>query len=155
MILMETKSDRRLRKLQELCNTYTLAKVAERSKISPVYIDQILKRRLLPAKADGSRSPRNLGDAKAHAIEDAFTLGRGWFDSDADDIPMTPDELKLLAHYRELSADLQRLFLEGAQNAVEDQRKAAEHFRKSISLDISQTGHKRGEKIPPAGHKGA
>lgn len=81
---METKDERRRRKLQQLVAGVTggLEAIAVRSETSPQYLQQIIKGVLLPPKKDGTRSPRSLGDAAAEAIEDAFELGRGWFDSD-------------------------------------------------------------------------
>lgn len=46
-------------------------------------LDQVLKGTLLPPRADGSRSPRRLGHEASTKIEDAFELGRGWFDGHA------------------------------------------------------------------------
>ncbi|HCY17159.1 MAG TPA: hypothetical protein DHV21_14495 [Curvibacter sp.] len=81
---METKDERRRRKLQLLVAGVTggLETISVRSETSPQYLQQIIKGVLLPPKKDGTRSPRSLGDAAAEAIEDAFDLGRGWFDSD-------------------------------------------------------------------------
>lgn len=80
---METKSDRRLRKLRQLADQHGgLRAIADKAKVSAASLDQIVKGVPLPPKKDGSRSPRSLGDSAAHAIEDAFQLGRGWFDSE-------------------------------------------------------------------------
>lgn len=80
---METASDRRKRKLRELSALVGGVRViAERASVNEASLDQVIKGVLLPPKKDGSRSPRSLGDSTAHAIEDAFELGRGWFDSD-------------------------------------------------------------------------
>lgn len=43
-------------------------------------LDQVLKGVLLPAKADGTRTPKSLGDDAARKLEEVFKLGRGWFD---------------------------------------------------------------------------
>lgn len=78
---METASERRRRKLEDLCNKHGLEAVAEKAKVNPVALDQVIRKRLLPAKkSDGTRSPKGLGDKVAFAIEDAYGLGRGWFD---------------------------------------------------------------------------
>ncbi|MBA3590362.1 hypothetical protein [Methylibium sp.] len=79
---METGDQRRKRKLADLCAEHGLAEVASKAGASIAYLDQILKGRLLPAKKDGSRSPRSLGDAVARTIEERFGLGLGWFDAD-------------------------------------------------------------------------
>jgi SOS-response transcriptional repressor LexA len=77
---METNAERRRRKLTALCEERGLKNVAARSEVSAASLDQIIKGVLLPPKKDGSRSPRNLGDDAARKIEDAESLGRGWFD---------------------------------------------------------------------------
>lgn len=80
---METKDQRRKRKLELLIAATDggMEAIAVEAKLNPAYLQQILKGSLLPAKKDGTRSPRALGDAAAEAIEDAYNLGRGWFDS--------------------------------------------------------------------------
>ena len=82
---METKDARRRRKLMVLIEATEGGRdaVAVRSGLNPGYLKQIITRALLPPKRDGTRSPRALGDPAAESIEDAFQLGRGWFDSDA------------------------------------------------------------------------
>ncbi len=113
---METGNDRRKRKLAALVGEYGLAKVASQAKVNPAALDQVLKGVLLPAKADGSRSARSLGDAAARRIEAAFQLGSGWFDAaervDAD-LGGTPFrdlnvfEGQLLGFFRQLPPDRQ------------------------------------------------
>jgi hypothetical protein len=80
---METKDQRRKRKLELLIAATDggLEAIAIASGCHPNYLQQILRGTLLPAKKDGTRSPRALGDKAAEAIEDAYKLGRGWFDS--------------------------------------------------------------------------
>lgn len=80
---METKDARRTRKLGLLIDATDggLEAVAIASQTNPAYPKQIVKGVLLPMKRDGTRSARALGDAAAEAIEDAYHLGRGWFDS--------------------------------------------------------------------------
>lgn len=95
---METKGERRLRKLQDLCAKYGgHAAVAEFAGLNDQALDQILKGVLLPAKADGSRSAKALGDAAARAIEDAYKLGRGWFDTD-ETRPALPEDIYRMAY---------------------------------------------------------
>ena len=80
-VAMETSDERRKRRLASLCEQHGgVRAVAELSGVAWATLDQILKGTLLPAKGDGTRSPRALGDANARAIEDAMDLGRGWFD---------------------------------------------------------------------------
>lgn len=80
---METRSQRRLRKLQWLCQEQGgPQQIAMLAGVNAESLDQVLKGVLLPPKRDGSRTPRSLGDQTVSAIEDAFKLGRGWFDTD-------------------------------------------------------------------------
>jgi hypothetical protein len=84
---METSDERRKRRLGQLCQQYGgVRSVAQESGVAWATLDQILKGTLLPAKEDGTRSPRALGDANARAIEDALKLGRGWFDWPFDNV---------------------------------------------------------------------
>lgn len=78
---METAAERRRRKLVGLCNEHGLATVASKADLNPQALDQVIKGTLQKPKADGTRSPKNLGDKAARAIEEAFELGRGWFDA--------------------------------------------------------------------------
>lgn len=80
---METKDARRTRKLGLLIDATAggLDAIAIKAEVHPQYLKQIVKGVLLPPKRDGTRSPRALGDAAAEKIEDAYELGRGWFDS--------------------------------------------------------------------------
>lgn len=80
---METCSERRKRKLLELAQEKGGLKViATDCGLSYGSLDQIKKGVPLPAKADGTRSERSLGDDVARAIEKRYNLERGWFDSD-------------------------------------------------------------------------
>lgn len=95
---METQADRRLRKLRWLCATFKdkggLQFVADEAQLNVNTLDQVLKGVLLPPKADGSRSPRKLGDLAVERMEaaPALGLGRGWFDTDDgyDDFEVIP-----------------------------------------------------------------
>lgn len=72
-----------MRKLQWLAKEHGgPEQIAAAANISAEALDQVLKGVLLPPKRDGSRTPRSLGDKAVEAIEDAFKLGRGWFDTD-------------------------------------------------------------------------
>lgn len=59
-----------------------LVYVADRAELSSNTLDQVVKGVLLPARRDGTRSPRTLGDQAARRIEQALGLGNGWFDAD-------------------------------------------------------------------------
>jgi hypothetical protein len=88
---MHTKDEIRRRRLEELCQREGGVKAvagkvkaaspeSDEKPISWQSLDQILKGVLLPPKADGTRTPRSLGDSTARQIEKAFDLGEGWFD---------------------------------------------------------------------------
>lgn len=53
--------------------------IAELAHLNWQSLDQVLKEVLLP-----SGKPRALGDRSAEAIEDAYKLGRGWFDAEGE-----------------------------------------------------------------------
>jgi len=111
---METASDRRLRKLRELCDANGGPKaVGKAAGVSGDGLDQVLKGVLLPAKQDGTRSPRTLGDATARKIEAAYRKPRGWFDTE-DGAPavaslpfrdLDPFEVQLVTFFRQMSHD--------------------------------------------------
>lgn len=90
----ETNSERRRRKLTDLCTSRGRKNVAGRAGISDAALDQIIKGTLLPAKKDGSRSSRQLGDESARKIEASEQLGHGWFDLPDDDKSMSHPMLK-------------------------------------------------------------
>lgn len=95
---METKGERRLRKLRELIARKDIGShivLAEIADVSPESLDQIIKGVLLPPKKDGTQSPRSLGDKAARQIEDKLNLGRGWFDSD-EAAPAMPRRIRRL-----------------------------------------------------------
>lgn len=99
---MESADERRRRKLSALCQRYGLRTVAERAKINPNTLDQVLKGVLLPPKQDGSRSPRALGDESVQKIEVAFGLPDGWFDA-AEAVPLSKAALALGQFYDRLT----------------------------------------------------
>ena len=78
---METNSERRRRKLAELCAERGIAAVAKSAGLNWQSLDQVIKGALLPPKKDGTRSPKNLGNDAAQKIEVAQGLGVGWFDT--------------------------------------------------------------------------
>lgn len=101
---METSAERRKRRLQWLAGKHTLIGIAAKAQVSHAALDQILKGVLLPAKSDGSRSAKSLGNQVAQQIEEVFELGRGWFDlpgSQGMDSPRLPDAPAYL--YRDAS----------------------------------------------------
>ena len=77
---METHSEIRRTRLEVLCEQHGLKHVADLSGLNWQYIDQAIKKTLLPAKQDGTRSYRKMSDESFEKIEDALKLGRGWFD---------------------------------------------------------------------------
>lgn len=84
---METNAERRRKKLETFCNERGLKAVAEAAGLNWQYIDQAIKKTLLPAKKDGTRGYRKMSDEAFEKIEDAFKLGRGWFDGMGDKTP--------------------------------------------------------------------
>jgi phage repressor protein C with HTH and peptisase S24 domain len=80
--LMETRKERRLRKLKWLVDNTPggVKEVAAKADLNYQTLTQIIKGVRLP-----SGNPRSVGDPVAGAIESAFGLGRGWFDS--EDVP--------------------------------------------------------------------
>jgi len=120
---METSSERRRRKLTDLCAASgSYVAVARAAGLSPVYLDQIIKGVLLPPKqGDGTRTPRTLGDTAARAIEGALALERGWFDNNDLDLEMTPREIQLIGYFRELDIRSQSLVLEYVRDAASRQ----------------------------------
>ncbi len=118
---METNNERRLRKLIEVCAAHGgYVAVAKGAKLNPASLDQIIKRVPLPKKGDGSRSERALGDAAARAIEEAYKLGRGWFDNDGEEASMSPNELQLLGLFRAIEDQtLQKVVLDNVRAALE------------------------------------
>ncbi|WP_336695660.1 S24 family peptidase [Delftia acidovorans] len=81
---MESRSERRKRKLQLLCDAAPggIKAVADAAQMNYQSLQQILAGTLLPPKKDGSRTPKSLGDKAAEALEDELGLGKGWFDND-------------------------------------------------------------------------
>lgn len=77
---METNEDRRCRKLKALIKHHGAEVVATQAGLSAAYLDQIVKKVLLPKKADGSRSHRALADDAARRIERGLDLPTGWLD---------------------------------------------------------------------------
>jgi hypothetical protein len=106
---VETISDRRRRKLEALAHAHRakggLAYIAETADVSVASLDQIIKGVLLPAKADGPRSPRSLGSATARQIEAAMKLGDGWFDAPDDASSLAPDALAIAEAFDALPMD--------------------------------------------------
>lgn len=148
--LMETNDQRRKRKLSDLCAEFGIDAIASDSGLSAEYLRQILNGTLLPKKGDGTRSPRKLGDEAARSIEEKRGLGIGWFDNDRDDIPMTPRELLMLGHFRNLPNDLQDFLVEQAANAVERQAAALMHMRDTLKIPDPIGDERVGQRIKPA-----
>jgi len=109
---METCSERRKRKLLELAHEKGGLKVlAADCGLSYGSLDQIVKGVPLPAKADGTRKERSLGDDAARSIEARYNLGRGWFDSDPQPEAVTPENL-------EAALDVLTKVLQGADKSI-------------------------------------
>jgi hypothetical protein len=127
---VETNNERRLRKLTNLCSAHGgPAAVAKRSGLNPASLRQILNGIELPRKLDGSRSERGLGDPAARAIEEAYDLGRGWFDNDEVG-KMEPRELQLIGLFRELDEALQRIVVDNVREVVEERARMVERMRR-------------------------
>ena len=86
---MEAGWERRRRKLERLVSLYGKTSIAAQAGLNSAFLDQVLKEVLLPAKADGTRSPRKLGDQAARRIEAALALPRNWLDAE-DDLALQP-----------------------------------------------------------------
>ncbi len=136
---VETNNERRLRKLIQVCAAHGgHVAVATQAGLNPATLDQILKKvPLPPKKGDGSRSERALGDPAARAIEEAYKLGRGWFDNDGDAIKMSPKEMQLIGLFRELAADpiLQEVVVENMRETVERRALLLEGARGNLSRE--------------------
>lgn len=77
----DTNAEIRHRRLTELCDKHDgVRAVAQRAGMNWQALDQVLRRAKLPKRDDGVQSHKSLGDAAARKLEDAFSLGRGWFD---------------------------------------------------------------------------
>jgi hypothetical protein len=98
--MTESSAERRRRKLEALCKEHSIELVAQKADLAPAYLDQIINKRLLPPKQDGTRSPRKLGDAAARKIEESMQLGPFWFD--------TPETDPNLEKVKEMMAAVQR-----------------------------------------------
>lgn len=77
---MDSLAERRRASLEIFCQKHGIREVAEASGLNWQYIDQAIKKTLLPPKKDGSRSYRKMSDEAFAKIEDAYQLGRGYFD---------------------------------------------------------------------------
>jgi hypothetical protein len=113
--IMETKGDRRRRKLIELADTVDggLPAIADRANCSVASLQQLIDVTLMPIKKDGTRSRKLMGDLTAERIEDALNYPRGWFDTDAptkDQAPVNElhDALLLIAAYGKSVTELRR-----------------------------------------------
>jgi hypothetical protein len=85
---MDTNDEIRLRRLEELCRVHGVKVVAAKAdpELNWQTLDQIIKRVEHRAKADGTKSPRNVGTSVARAIERGLDLGEGWFDWPFDNV---------------------------------------------------------------------
>jgi hypothetical protein len=113
--IMETKGDRRRRKLIELATAVDggLPVIADRAKCSVASLQQLIDVTPLPTKKDGTWSRKQMGDGTAQRIEDAFNYPRGWFDTDAPTKDQAPANelhaaLALIASYGKSVTALRR-----------------------------------------------
>ena len=109
---MENISDRRRRKLEALAQRFSakggLAHIAATADVSQASLEQIIKGVLLPPKADGTRSPRSLGNSTARQIEAALKLGDGWFDAPDSAAELAPDARAIAEMFDALPMDSER-----------------------------------------------
>ena len=102
---METRADRRRRKLRALCTlpghdaptAAGIKRIAAGAGLNWQALDQVLKQVKRP-----SGHERTLGDDAAQAIESALNLGRGWFDTDGAGLTGSEWEVVALRDLREL-----------------------------------------------------
>ena len=118
MTEVETHDERRLRKLQALCNQHGVDQVAVHAELSPAALRQIIKGTMLQPKKDGTRKPRALGDDSARAIELAYGLGRGWFDNDAPAGALPADALAVAEAFNALSGPTRQTMFATLQNLL-------------------------------------
>lgn len=174
---MDTNAEIRRRRLAELCaDNGGVRVVAEAAGMNWQSLDQILKKVLLPAKADGSRTPRTLGDDAARKLEEVYGLGRGWFDW-----PFEHVDFKLWAALDEMQRAAVQGRLEGAirdilqkkkpkvldhvgKVAVSD-KKVEKHFRlptgvaeaarqrAHAAVNVPRPGEREDEPELPLGHR--
>jgi hypothetical protein len=80
---LETNAERRRRHLIALCHTYGRAEVARRCGTAEDYLRQIIAGTPMPTvRKDAAKKPKQVGDDLARAIEEGFSLPRGWMDND-------------------------------------------------------------------------
>lgn len=124
---METKADRRYRKLNELLLRYGNAPpdamsrpetelrvyqargattIGEIAKVNPVGLMQVIKGVTHKARQDGTAAPRGVGDRIAERIEAALKLGTGWFDSDESEGTLPPDAMQVAREFNGLQGSL-------------------------------------------------
>jgi hypothetical protein len=109
-VQMDTNEEVRRRRLQQLCEANGgVRAVATKAKLNWQSLDQVIKGVLLPAKANGTRSPRALGTDNARTIEAAFSLAPGWLDWPFDHVDF---------HLWVKLDDFQRAFVEGQISGI-------------------------------------
>jgi hypothetical protein len=85
---MDTNDEIRRKRLQYLCSQAGgLRAVAEASQTHWQYLDQVLKRRLLKPRKDGTQVAAAIGDDLARRIEASHNLGAGWLDWPFEAVP--------------------------------------------------------------------
>lgn len=121
--------------LQRLADHYQafggLVFVADRAECSSEYLQQVLYGRLLPAKRDGIREPRQLGRPTSRKIETKLNLGNGWLDRD-EPVPGSA--------FAPRTADSPRIFgTSGAQGqSIREERK---HYQRDPRETVTSLGN--------------
>jgi hypothetical protein len=138
---MDTNAEIRRRRLAELCaQEGGVRVVADKAKMNWQSLDQILKKVLLPQKADGTRNPRTLGDDAARDLEEVFDLGRGWFDwpfehvdfkmwESLDEIQRAAVQGRLDAAIREVLQKKKPKVLDQLKKTAVSDKKVEKHFK--------------------------
>jgi hypothetical protein len=137
-VQMDTNEEVRRRRLQQLCEANGgVRAVADKADLNWQSLDQVIKGVRLPAKADGTRSPRALGTDNARTIEAAFSLAPGWLDWPFDHVDF---------HLWVKLDSFQRAVVQGKMSMV-----LAEAAEKSVPADVRQqpVGDKKVEQHYP------
>jgi hypothetical protein len=140
---VETNTERRRRILVALCNEHGgVEAVAQRANLSADSLKQIIKGYRSSHKPTGGGSPseRALGDSAARAIEGAFGLERGWLDNDVEHMIRTPQEMELVAIFRQLDEATRQVVIDSIRDARDGAAKAAEQLRGRVAKPSGGVG---------------
>lgn len=137
---METNSERRRRKLIDLCALHGgeagVAAAAGLNKDSLKQITKGYKSSHTPKSGISAPSERGLGDTAARAIERALSLERGWFDNDGDAM-MTPQEVELVGIFRQLSEPARQAVLEHLRQTRDEMQRQAERLAEGLRTSVT------------------